>query len=161
MGIPVTTYTMHEASVTHLPAKRAEMYARVFDTTPEWLLYGRDPRSPPTGVPLLTEDGENVFGMTVRTPEAGAMTRALMVEDFSPELDGWMAYFEYPQGGMTPDLLGLLCVVAVKFEGLPRLWVRKPIAAETADHHHLTEGAFPLFDQIILWAARIDYFGRG
>ena len=41
IGIPVATYTQHENATRGLPAGKARVYARVFSTTPEWLLYGR------------------------------------------------------------------------------------------------------------------------
>lgn len=41
IGIPTATYTQHENGTRGLPAGKARLYAHVFATTPEWLLYGR------------------------------------------------------------------------------------------------------------------------
>lgn len=41
LGVTITTYRTHENGQNGIPPDRAEQYAKLFKTTPEWILYGR------------------------------------------------------------------------------------------------------------------------
>lgn len=41
LGFPVSTYLGHENGSRGFPAKKADVYARRFKVSPEWLLYGK------------------------------------------------------------------------------------------------------------------------
>lgn len=41
MGLSYDTYAQHESGIRGFPAKKAELYARRYRTTVEWLLFGR------------------------------------------------------------------------------------------------------------------------
>jgi len=90
MDVPVATYTQHENANRGLPADRARRYAQFFETTPEWLLYGRGVSEPPAAdrglLPLARQ--VPVRGVV----QAGAWAEVLIDDE---PLD-WIA-FEAPE----------------------------------------------------------------
>lgn len=175
LGIPTATYVQHENGLRGFPAKRAPQYARFFGVSPEWLLYGKG-EAPPTRpsrddrvrrtVPLVgyvgagavahyyaTGDGE--MG-EVDAPEGSTeSTVAAEIRGVSlgPLFDRWLVFWDEVRTPVTPDLYGKLCVV-----GLPddRILVKQIKPAGLENHFHLLSNAEePMFDQEVIWAARV------
>lgn len=71
-----------------------------------------------------------------------------------PALDGWLVFFDDQRSPVTPDLHGQLCVV-----GLPddRILVKVLRPAGEQHHFHLISNGSeePIFDQEVLWAAKV------
>ena len=55
MGVPVSTYILHENGGRGVPAGRASRYAKFFRVAPEWLLYDRGVSEPVQIEPSLQE----------------------------------------------------------------------------------------------------------
>lgn len=71
-----------------------------------------------------------------------------------PVLDGWLVYWDEVRNPVTPDLIGKLCVV-----GLPndQVLVKEIQSAGSAGRFHLISNSneAPIFDQEVLWAAKV------
>ena len=160
MGVAIATYTSHEKAARFLPARRASQYAQHFHVSPEWLLYGRQ-QGEQRSVPLLAANGHpNGEFINPAIDGGSTLLRAVKVspEDaFSATVAGWMAYFEKPQGPMTRDLDGQLCVICMTvYPDDIVLRVRRLIWTSTEGRYHLAAEPQPtLFDQSVLWAARV------
>ena len=160
IGVPVATYAEHENAPRFLPARRAQLYAGVYHTTPEWLLYGRDTCETPT-VPLLAAFGGDTHRAVTVATVVSTATRALAIssEDaFNQSLLGWLALFEDSRLDITPDLHGELCVVAFRQypDDLLVLRVRCLEPASAPGFYHLTANPLPtLFDVLVVWARRV------
>lgn len=87
IGIPVATYTQHENGTRGLPAGKARLYARAFDTTPEWLLYGR-------GAAAAEAPGPGVMPVNRRIPVKGAVQAGAWSEIGVEEAPVDWTYFE-------------------------------------------------------------------
>lgn len=46
-GWPISTLTAHENGQNDYNAQQAEVYAKAFKTTAEWLMFGKTPSPPP------------------------------------------------------------------------------------------------------------------
>lgn len=55
MGLAYDTYAQHESGLRGYPAKKAELYARRFRVSPEWLLYGKGDEPQPDPMPTVDE----------------------------------------------------------------------------------------------------------
>jgi transcriptional regulator with XRE-family HTH domain len=154
MGVPVPTYTQHERAPKFLPSRRAEQYARFYGLTPEFLLYGREDAIRDR-VPVVNACGEPT-GETVAIPQApSAITRALAVTD---GLHRQLAIYDQPQVKALPtDICGRLCIVQLKaFKAQQRLMgIVMPSAMLERFHLLSLNNQPPLFDQEIVWAARV------
>src|SRR3954470_22797168 len=79
MKVAIATYTQHEKAERFLPARRAAQYAGHFQTTPEWLLYGRH-QGERHSVPMLAVDGQHNGHYVNPTIDGGsALLRAVRV----------------------------------------------------------------------------------
>jgi hypothetical protein len=168
MNIAQATYTQHETRARLIPQKRAIQYAAFFQTTPEWLLYGRT-EARPAYVPVVGYlgagaeahlfDEDALKDHTPGAPLNSHHTRAILIQ--SPDLGamfiGWMALFDDIREAPTPDMDGQLCVVAVCHGGHKQsIYIRKLIRSQTEGRYHLiASAADPLLDQQIVWAARV------
>jgi len=167
MGVPVSTYTMHEKGSRGFRSETARQYADFLRTTPEWLLYGRSPESAKASVPLVgfVGAGSQAFLFAASAakaqveppPGATSTTRAVEIrseDGFGSSFDGWLAFFdEADQGPVTPKHCGELCLCCLP-DG--KILVKKLQRSGASDRFHLTSGlADPLFDQQLVWAARI------
>jgi phage repressor protein C with HTH and peptisase S24 domain len=85
IGIPVATYTQHENSTRGLPAGKARLYAQAFNTTPEWLLYGRGTADAP---------GQEAVPATRRVPVRGSVQAGAWSEVGVEEAPVDWTYFE-------------------------------------------------------------------
>lgn len=176
LGIPVATYTQHENGLRGFPAKRAPQYARAFGCTTDWLLYGR---GAPPGQPTRLSDDRNrrtvpVVGYVgagakahmyasgdgeldrVDAPEGASdatVAAEIRGDSLGPLFDRWLVFWDEVRTPVTEDLHGHLCVV-----GLPndRVLVKKIKPAGLPNHFHLlSNNEEPMFDQEVLWAARV------
>jgi hypothetical protein len=166
MKVAIATYAMHEKAERFLPARRAAQYAAHFHTLPEWLLYGRQ-QGEHHNVPLLAVDGQHNGVYVSPVIDGGSsllrVVQVLPEDTISPLLTGWLAYFEKPQGALTRDLDGLLCVVGLTgYADDIALRVRRLIWTEVEGCFHLAaEPQATLFDQRVTWAARVIAMAPG
>lgn len=99
-------------------------------------------------------DDPNEF---VDAPE-GANDNTVAVEvrgvSLGPAFDRWLAYYDDLRSPVTPDLHGRLCVVATD---LDQVLVKILRPSGTPDRYHLisNSGEEPIFDQKVIWAARV------
>lgn len=93
---------------------------------------------------------------TVPAPEgATADTVAMEIrgESLGALFEHWLVYYDEVRSPVTADMIGRLCVV-----GLPddRVLVKKIQRARTQGFYHLLSNTEePMFDQEVLWAARV------
>src|SRR5579864_6362894 len=99
MGVPIATYTEHEKATTHLPARRADDYAKFFGITPEYLLYGRGPE--PLDRLMVTDIYGRPTGQTVTLPPTPSSLSVALQDDTFASF-GFVAVYEPPQGGRLP-----------------------------------------------------------
>lgn len=55
MDLSYDTYAQHESGIRGYPARKAEIYARRFRVSPEWLLYGKGNEPDPYTLPSIDE----------------------------------------------------------------------------------------------------------
>lgn len=175
LGVAPATYTQHENGTRGFPAKRAREYARAFGVTTDWLLYGREaPSAPPANrhdrnrrtVPLVGyvgagaqahfyAQGDGNLGEVDAPADAGDTTVAAEIHGVSlgPLFDHWLVFWDEVRAPVTSDMYGQLCVV-----GLPddRILVNQIKPASRPDLFHLlSNNEEPMFDQEIVWAAKV------
>jgi hypothetical protein len=159
MGVPIPTYGMHEIAKSHLPAWRADQYARVFHTTPEWLNYGRRPDTEifAETVKLIGVNPENLSRVNT-LPRTSEVLRAIEINldhGLPTIFDGWLAYFEIPQGAPTTDLEDQLCLVAMPSKCDRDFVLCRLRFSAVKGRFHLFGLRTELYDQEIVWAAPI------
>lgn len=147
----------------------ASKLAPIVNVSPEWLLYGREAAKPPGRrlVPVVGYVGAGSAahyyataderGEMVEAPDgSSAATVAAEIRGVSlgPALDGWLVFYDDARSPVTPDLFGQLCVV-----GLPddRILVKVLRYTGRPNHFHLLSNGVeePIFDQQVLWAAKV------
>lgn len=155
MNIAVATYTHHEKATHHLPARRAAEYARFFNTTPEYLLYGRDD-AVSDRVPIVDIDGTLTTKTAGLPPAPSNLTRAQLIDG---GFLGFVAVYDEPQTTKPPpDLDGRLCVISLRINGAETRILRIINYGSQPDTYHLispTATTPPLFDHKIVWAAPV------
>lgn len=155
MGVPIATYTQHEKSVKHLPARRADEYAKFFGLTPEYLQFGRG--DIPARVPILDHFGQDT-GQTAALPAPPSGLTAAIHGDGIAYFD-FVAIYDRPQSGRpSPDCHGRLCVVETMLEmgdNRPVRLVRIVQRGSTPERFHLIGPGLPLFDHKVLWIAPV------
>lgn len=172
-----TTYQQHENGTRSL-IRSVREYARGFDVSEEWLLYGRNPpdwyvedhgirrRASPGMVPLVGYVGagaiahfyataDDGLGEVSAPPGANDNTRAAEVrgDSMGPLFDRWIVFFDDVRTPVTSDLIGELCVV-----GLPndQVLVKKIQRSRSPGLFHLlSNNDAPMLDQEVTWAARV------
>lgn len=166
-GVPYYTYVQHENGTRGISKDKAATYARAFGVEPTWLLYGKGskPGGSPRVVPMVgyvgagaeahyqSFDGEPLGD--VDAPE-GATEKTVAVEvrgtSLGPLFERWLIFYDDVRTPVTPDLHGRLCIVGLSDKVLVKLI--KP--ARRKNHFHLlSNNEEPLFDQEVLWAARV------
>jgi DNA-binding XRE family transcriptional regulator len=154
IGVAIATYTQHEKAQTHLPARRADDYARHFGVTPEYLLYGHG--EVPKRIPIVNAAGEDTTRTAAFPPPPSLRTRALEADGFVHY--GFVALYNPPQGNrFSPDCHGRLCVVGIagaSGAGEQQL-IRIVQKGTRPDHFHLIGSGLPEIDHPILWAAPV------
>lgn len=63
-GWPISTLTAHENGQNDYNAQQAEVYAKAFKTTAEWLMFGKTP-SPPPG----SDQGPGIDAQLLQLPK--------------------------------------------------------------------------------------------
>jgi hypothetical protein len=181
LHVPISTYGAHERA--ELPGGRdygpeeAKRYARRFGVSPEWLLTGRriapedlsfpDHEAPkkPT-VPVVGYVGAggeaHYYAVSqgnldeVELPEIPHdISQIFEVKDTSlgPYFNRWLVFHDEPRDPPTPDLLGFLCVVALK-DG--RVLLRQIEPGATEGHFNLIpQSGETMKDTQVAWAARV------
>jgi hypothetical protein len=154
MAVPIATYTQHEKAAKHLPARRADEYAKFFGLTPEYLLFGRG--DVPDRIPVMDGRGANT-GKTAALPgPPSGLTRALECDGFAHY--GLVAIYDHPQSARpSADVYGRLCVVGIDTEAgteTQRL-VGLVQRGTTANRVHLIGGAMPKIDILPAWIAPV------
>ena len=170
MGVAIATYTMHEkASSAYLPREwRARSTPPISTRRPNGCLYGRAQDETRT-IPFLAIDGQHSHFMTPAIDGGSCLLRAVAIppeDTISPLLAGWTAYFEKPQGQLTRDTDGQLCVI--RLASTPRgdlmLRVQAPDLDENPKACSTSAASEPqptLFDQPVEWAARVISMSPG
>lgn len=157
MGVPIATYTQHEATGHHLPARRAEDYARFYKVTPEYLNYGRG--GVPERIPVFDTFGHPTDRTTAMPPAASSITRALMGTDGDGIAHmGFVAVYNHPQSNhINPDLDGCLCVVTFcdPSDGIRQLIRIVKRGTKEGRFHLIGTGCLPLIDHEVLWMAPV------
>lgn len=165
LGVSRDTYIQHENGTRSI--KRAvDHYASRLDVTPEWLLWGRNASQAPRTVPLVGYVGAGAearfyasadegLGEVDAPPGATDQTRAAEIrgDSLGPLFDRWLVFYDDVHDPVTPDLIGELCVV-----GLPngKVLVKKLQKVRGEDRYHLlSNNEEPIFDQEVLWAAKV------
>jgi hypothetical protein len=152
MGVAIATYTQHEHAVSHLPARRADQYAKFFRTTPEYLLYGRG--EVPDRVPVLDSLGQDTGRTAALPPTPSELTQA--VEGDGVAHFGLVAVYNHPQSPKpSPDCHGRLCVVAIQIDNMHHRIIRLVQPGSAPDRFHLIGQGLPLIDHAVLWMAPV------
>lgn len=158
-----------ENGTNGIPASLAAKYARCLTITPEWLLYGHG--EGPTGgatesVPVVGyvsagaalvryEEGQGPFDFvkapTVSTPTTVAA--AVRGVSLGPAFDEAILFYDDVRSPVTSDLHGRLCVVGLT-DGRVLVKIIRP--SEGGRFHLLSNAAEePLWDEVVVWAARV------
>lgn len=149
-----------------LKAPAAEVLAPILRSTASYLLTGDGPSTlPRRTVPLVGYVGAGAEAHfyaggdelgEVEAPEGSTdQTRAAEIrgESLGPLFDSWLVFYDDVRTPVTPDLIGRLCIV-----GLPddKVLVKKLQKSRTSGLYHLlSNNEAPMFDQQVVWAARV------
>jgi len=172
-----TTYQHHENGTRGL-ARSAELYSEAFGVPAEWLLYGRNPPEWADGasaparrkgrtVPLVGYVGAGAqahyyasadegLGEVDAPEDATETTVAAEIRGVSlgPALDRWLVFYDEVRSPVTPDMHGRLCVVGLDDERVLVKVIRP--AGEPGRFHLISNGSEePIFDQAVMWAAKV------
>jgi transcriptional regulator with XRE-family HTH domain len=163
LGMAVATYQQHETKTRTIPPAKAQRYAAFFQTSPEWLLYGRAGAAPayiPVVGYVAADAQAHLYTATedhIETPApstASSTTRAILIESVAlgALFAGWRAVFEDTRQPPTPELHGRLCVV----QAHDSMHVCRLIRSQIKGRFHLiSASADPLMDQEIVWASAV------
>lgn len=167
-GWPVSTYLGHENGDRHPSREAAKRYARAYSVRWEWLLEG-------DGAPTMKARPIKIVGKveaagTVlfypndklkdcdeQPPHAGIATRALEAGTSMRGIaeSGWLYFFDDERKPPAQELIGKLCVVALKNGDV---LVRTLQPGRKRGRYDLESTTEPtLRDQDIAWAARISW----
>jgi hypothetical protein len=182
LHIPISTYGAHERAELpggrDFGPDEAKRYARRFGVSPEWLLTGRriapedlpfPPEQEPPKKPMIPVVGyvgaggeAHYYAVSqgnldeVEVPEIPAdISQIFEVKDTSlgPYFNRWLVFHDEPRDPPTPDLMGYLCVVALK-DG--RVLLRQMEPGKTEGHFDLIpQTGEPIWDSQVAWAARV------
>lgn len=108
-GWTVSTYLGHENGSRGITAKKAELYARAFKVSPEWLLYGSG-KELSKGAPtqIETEPGTMVPVYDVQASAGDGMM--VLTEDAAYMLEFPRGYLQYITKGANPTHLAIIGV---------------------------------------------------
>lgn len=143
--------------------KGAEALASVLRTTPEWILTGAGDQ--PRFVPIVGfvgagaeahfyASGQGPFGEAPAPEDATDKTVAAEIKgpSIGRYFDNWLLYYDDVRSPVTEDQLHELCVVGLPDDKVLVKWL-KPGA--DGRFHLLSENEPPIFDQEVIWAARV------
>jgi phage repressor protein C with HTH and peptisase S24 domain len=174
LGVREPTYLGHENGSRGFKRASAELYARRFDVSLEWLLTGRGSKS---RKPPRPEPGETRYIPLVGYVGAGAQTHyfnndgpvdevaaptgstdsTVAVEIRGDSLgtffDRWLVFYDDVRRPVTTDLINKLCVVGLE-DG--RVLIKKIARSKARGVFHLlSQTEEPILDVVIEWAARV------
>lgn len=173
LGVKVPTYLAHENGSRGFKRSSAELYARRYHVSLEWLLTNRGPRE---AQPIQGQDQEHVVNLVGYvgagaethffaqdapldevTAPAGSTASTVAVEIRGESLgtffDRWLVFYDNVHRPVTPDLIGKLCVVGIE-DG--RILIKKIQRSKARGLFHLlSQTEPPILDVKIEWAARV------
>jgi transcriptional regulator with XRE-family HTH domain len=166
VGAGQTTVSSWERGRTEPTRDDVQRIAVALGFNPAALEFGDESAAPPPTVPLVGyvgagaqahyyAAGDGGLGEVDAPHESTAATVAVEVrgDSLGPLFESWLIYYDDVRSPVTSDLFGRLCVV-----GLPddRILVKKIKPAALPHHFHLlSNNEEPIFDQEVLWAARV------
>jgi hypothetical protein len=170
-GWAESSYRTHEGGTRTIGQDDAEKYAKAFYEAGEradarWILFGDNGDRSSAMVPVvgfvgagaqahLFSDGQGPFDM-VEAPEGSSeFTVAVEIrgESLGSFFDHWLVFYDDIRDPVTPDLIGKLCVC-----GLPdgRVLIKKLArGSDRGLYTLLSQFESPIFDQPLIWAARV------
>lgn len=173
LGVKEPTYIGHENGHRGFKRTSAELYAKRFGVTLEWLLTGKGPKDRRVRpvieqrrhVPLVgyvSAGQAHYFGQDighldeVPAPD-GASEETVAVEIRGDSLgsffDRWLVYYDDVRRPITSDLIGKLCVVGLE-DG--RILIKKVTRSKSRGLFHLfSQTEEPILDVALEWAARV------
>ncbi|WP_375782869.1 helix-turn-helix domain-containing protein [Bradyrhizobium sp. Pha-3] len=175
LGVKVPTYLAHENGSRGFKRSSAELYARRYHVSLEWLLTNRGPREGQPTRPSKTDEGHvvNLVGYVGAGAEthffaqdapldeipapAGSTASTVAVEIRGESLgtffDRWLVFYDDVHRPVTPSLINKLCVVGLD-DG--RILIKKIQASKAKGLFHLlSQTEPPILDVKIEWAARV------
>lgn len=167
-GWPVSTYLGHENGDRNPSREAAKRYAKAYNIRWEWLL--ENDGSPmaklkPVKIIGKVEAGGKVFlyrpdevkDCSEQPPHAGIATRALEAGTALRGVaeSGWLYFFDDERRPPTQDMVGSLCVVALKSGDIHIRTLQPGRKRGRYDLESTTEPT--LRDQEVTWAARITW----
>jgi hypothetical protein len=174
LGLRPPTYLAHENGSRGLKRDAADLYARKFHVSLEWLLTGkgsreRRPLRPPPGeerhVPLVgyvsagaqTHFFANDAPLDEVPAPAGSSDMTVAVEIRGDSLgsffDRWLVFYDDVRRPVTTDLINRLCVVGLS-DG--RILIKKVQRSKARGLFHLlSQTEPPILDVEVDWAARV------
>ena len=167
-GWPVSTYLGHENGDRQPSRLTARRYAKAYGVRWEWLLEGEgQPTSRAQAIKIIgkVEPGgtvvfypnEEVKDCTEQPPHAGIATRALEAGASLPGVaeSGWLYFFDFEEKPPSRELIGKLCVVALKSG---EVLIRTLQPGRRRNRYDLEAPLEKtLRDQEVVWAAAITW----
>lgn len=177
LGVNRLTYIGHENGHRGFRKDSAEVYARKFDVSLEWLLTNRGGKErrtkveakPAPGtrtVPLVgyvgagaethffPQDGGSLDDITA-PDDASDNTVAVEIrgDSMGSFFDRWIVFYDDVHRPVTNDLIGKICVVGLA-DG--RILIKKIQRSKSRGYYHLlSQTEAPILDVAIDWAARV------
>lgn len=167
IGVPIATYSGHEANHRGFPAKKAALYAKQFHVTMDWLLFGVEPTPGAAAirVPVIAtvDSGETLVrsvngpatNQTVLAPPTppGIRYAFTLAHDAMHMFAGWTLYGEEKTERLSEVTEDRLCMIGLTNGSIV---LAKPRKA-TADglYHLYFFGEVPRTDVRIAWVSRI------
>lgn len=164
IGVPIATYTGHEANHRGFPAKKAAIYAKHFHVSLGWLLFGEeavDPAAVRVPVVAVIDGGSTHIrevagsGESVAAPShpPGIRYAFVLAHDAQHQFAGWTLFGEEKTANLTQITEDKLCLVGLS-DG--HVVLAKPTRATTSGRYHLYFfGDQPRNDVKIKWVSRI------
>lgn len=167
IGVPYVTYSSHETGGRGVPRERALQYARRFKVSVDWLLTGREGRATPL-IPLkrYVGAGQTIYAVDDGDHEYVEAPPGLDGEALAAVIRGDSMYPRYDDGNIIMwtrhlppgDLLNREAVVGLA-DG--RILIKIITRGSAPGLWTLTSfNAAPISDQVVEWAAPIDWVKR-
>jgi hypothetical protein len=166
IGVPIATYTGHEANHRGFPAKKAALYAKEFHVSVNWLLFGEDNtneqklRVPVTaiidsGKSQVRELTGKAVAQNVEAPnEPKGITRALQVMPGAQHMfAGWTFFLEDPSPRLSEIAEDKLCLIGL--DSGQTVLAKPRRASSTGLYHLYFFGDDPKTDVKINWVSRV------
>lgn len=164
IGVPIATYTGHEANHRGFPAKKAALYAKHFHVSVNWLLFGEKPTQDTALVPIIAviENGQSqineLSGSACTTTSApsgfsGVKYAFQIAHDAMHMFAGWTFFLEEKTDRLSKIAEDKLCLVGLS-NG--HILLAKPRRASANGLYHLYFfGETPRTDVKIKWISRV------